>query len=190
LIKTKNRAIFKETRQSHYMSKRRVSIMKIAVSSQGKNLESSLDPRFGRCAYFLIAETDDMSFEAFNNENMSLGGGAGIQSAQFVASKGVKAILTGYCGPNAARTLSAAGVELYVGQTGTVKETIEKYLKNELNATNEANVADHFGMEGPSPTPDTQSPGFGGGRGMGGGRCRGGMGRGMGRGRFGGGRGR
>ena len=172
--------------------------MKIAVSSQGKDLESLLDPRFGRCAYFLIVETDDMSFEAFNNENMSMGGGAGIQSAQFVASKGVKAILTGYCGPNATRTLSAAGVELYVDQTGTVKEIIEKYLRNELKATAEANVTDHFGMNGPSPTPDAQSPGFGGGRGVGGGRCRGGMGRGMGggmgggigRGRFGGGRGR
>ena len=46
--------------------------MKIAVSSQGKNLESPLDPRFGRCAYFLIVETDDMSFEAVHNENMSL----------------------------------------------------------------------------------------------------------------------
>jgi predicted Fe-Mo cluster-binding NifX family protein len=171
--------------------------MKIAVSSQGKDLESPLDPRFGRCAYFLIVETDDMSFEALNNQNMSLGGGAGIQSAQFVASKGVQAILTGYCGPNAARTLSAAGVELYVGQTGTVKKAIEKYLSHELKATTEANVADHFGMDGPGLTADTQSAGGGGGRGMvggmGGGMGRGicrGMGRGMGRGRGGGGRGR
>jgi predicted Fe-Mo cluster-binding NifX family protein len=155
--------------------------MKIAVSSQGKNLESPLDPRFGRCAYFLIVETDDMSFEAFNNENMSLGGGAGIQSAQFVASKGVKAILTGYCGPNATRTLSAAGVELYVGQTGTVKETIEKYLRNELKATTEANVADHFGMNGTGLTVDTPSPGSGGGSGMGRGRGRGRGGSGRGR---------
>lgn len=50
--------------------------MKIAVSSNGKNLDSQIDPRFGRCAYFLIVETDDMNFEAFKNDNLALAGGA------------------------------------------------------------------------------------------------------------------
>ncbi|MBW1769080.1 MAG: NifB/NifX family molybdenum-iron cluster-binding protein [Deltaproteobacteria bacterium] len=158
--------------------------MKLAVSSQGKNIESPVDPRFGRCAYFLIVETDDLRFEAVDNENRSLGGGAGIQSAQFVASKGAKAILTGFCGPNAVRTLSAAGIELYVVQRGTVKEAVEKYIKGELKPSEEANVADHFGLGRAGSRADTQTMGFGGrvmgmGRGMGLGRG-GGRGRGMG----------
>lgn len=33
--------------------------MKVAISSNGKNLESLIDPRFGRCPYFLFVETDD-----------------------------------------------------------------------------------------------------------------------------------
>jgi predicted Fe-Mo cluster-binding NifX family protein len=159
-------------------------IMKLAVSSQGKNIESPVDPRFGRCAYFLIVETDDLRFEAFDNENRSLGGGAGIQSAQLVASKGAKVILTGFCGPNAVRTLSAAGIELYVVQRGTVKEAVEKYIKGELKPSEEANVADHFGLGRAGSRADTQTMGFGGrvmgmGRGMGLGRG-GGRGRGMG----------
>jgi len=154
--------------------------MKLAVSSQGKNIESPVDPRFGRCAYFLIVETDDLRFEAFDNENRALGGGAGIQSAQFVASKGAKVILTGFCGPNAVRTLSAAGIELYVVQRGTVKEAVEKYIKGELKPSEEANVADHFGLGRAGSRADTQTVGFG-GRGMGMGRGRGGgRGRGMG----------
>ena len=158
--------------------------MKLAVSSQGKNIESPVDPRFGRCAYFLIVETDDLRFEAFDNENRSLGGGAGIQSAQFVASKGAKAILTGFCGPKAVRTLSAAGIELYVVQRGTVKEAVEKFIKGELKPSEEANVADHFGLGRAGSRADTQTMGFGGrvmgmGRGMGLGRG-GGRGRGMG----------
>ena len=64
--------------------------MKIAISSSGKDLSSQLDPRFGRCRYFLIIETDTMDFEVFNNDNAGLGGGAGIQSAQFIAAKGAK----------------------------------------------------------------------------------------------------
>jgi len=68
--------------------------MKIAVSSTGTDLNSEIDPRFGRCAYFIIVNTDDMSFEAIENESMSLGGGAGIQSGQFIASTGAKVLIT------------------------------------------------------------------------------------------------
>ncbi|MFZ7110245.1 MAG: NifB/NifX family molybdenum-iron cluster-binding protein [Desulfatiglandales bacterium] len=144
--------------------------MKVAVSASGADLDAQVDPRFGRCAYFLIVETDDMSFEAINNESMGLGGGAGISAAQGVASKGAKAVITGNCGPNAVNTLAAAGIQLYVGQSGSVREAVERFRNNQLSATTEANVADHFGMGG------------GGGRGMGGGGGRG-MGGGGGRGR-------
>ncbi len=138
--------------------------MKIAVSSSGNDLDSQVDPRFGRCAYFVIVETADMSYEAFDNENISLGGGAGIQSSQFVASKDVKAVITGNCGPNAVQTLSVSQVEIFVGHSGTVREVIEKYMKGNIKSTSTPNVADHYGM--------------GGGAGMGRG-----MGRGMGKGR-------
>ena len=143
--------------------------MKIAVSSSGNTLDSQIDPRFGRCVYFLIVDTDDMNFEAFDNESLALGGGAGIQAAQFVASKGAKAILTGNVGPNAVKTLGAAGVEIFVGQNGTVREALERYNRGDLQSTGAPNVADHHGMGG----------GGGGGRGMGGGGGRG-MGGGMG----------
>ena len=159
--------------------------MKIAISSSGKDLDSPIDPRFGRCAYFLIVETDDMSFEVFDNENSALGGGAGIQSAQFVAAKGVKGVITGNCGPNAVRTLSAAGIILFVGQSGTVREAIERHKNSELRSTNGPNVSDHYGMGGTGPVRDLQGQGFGRGMGMGGGRGCGrgrGGGRGMGRG--------
>ena len=138
--------------------------MKIAVSSSGRDLDSQVDPRFGRCAYFIIVETDDMSFEAFDNENMALGGGAGIQSAQFVASKGARAVITGNCGPNAVQTLSVSRIDVFVGNSGTVRAVIEKYTRGDIKSSSTANVADHYGM--------------GGGAGMGRG-----MGRGMGKGR-------
>jgi predicted Fe-Mo cluster-binding NifX family protein len=122
--------------------------MKVVVSSTGKDLDSEIDPRFGRCAYFIVADTDTMSYEAFDNGNLALGGGAGIQSAQFVASKGAKVAITGNCGPNALRTLAAAGVEVIVGQSGSVRRVVEDYKAGRLKTTTEANVADHYGMGG------------------------------------------
>lgn len=163
--------------------------MKIAVSASGNNLDAAIDPRFGRCAYFVLVNTDDMSFEAFDNENIALGGGAGIQSAQFVASQGAGIVITGNVGPNAVRTLSAAGVEVIVGQTGTVRQAIEDYKKGKLASSREANVADHYGMQGGSAPGPAGGMGMGRGGGMGMGRGGGmGMGRGggMGMGRGGG----
>ena len=163
--------------------------MRVAVSSSGKDLDSQIDPRFGRCAYFLIVETDNMSFEVFENENIALGGGAGIQSAQFVASMGAKAVLTGNCGPNAVDTLAAARVELFTGQSGMIREAIEKYKKAELRPSTEANVTAHYGTAEEGSMSGSQTRAFGGrmgtGRGRGGDRGLGrgmGMGRGMGRG--------
>ena len=141
--------------------------MKIAVSSNGSDLDSQIDPRFGRCAYFIILETEDMSFEVFDNENLALGGGAGIQSAQFVASKGAKAIITGNCGPNAVQTLSVSKIEVFVGHSGTVREVIEKYMKGNIKSTSTPNVADHYGMEGGAGMGRGMSRGLGMGRGEG-----------------------
>ncbi len=149
--------------------------MKVAVSSSGKNLDSQIDPRFGRCAYFIIVNTDDMIFEAFDNEAIALGGGAGIQSSQFVASKGVGAIITGNVGPNAVQTLSAAGVEIFMGQTGSVREAVEKYRKGDIKPQGSSKVGDYYGMGGGA---SGISRGMGIGRSMGRGM---GMGKGMGR---------
>ena len=137
--------------------------MKIAVSSTGTDLNSEIDPRFGRCAYFIIVNTDDMSFEAIENESMSLGGGAGIQSGQFIASTGAKVLITGNVGPNASRTLNAAGLDVIVGVSGPVREVIERHKKGELSPTRQASVPDHFGMGGGQGS----YPGRGMGRGMG-----------------------
>ena len=82
--------------------------MKVVVTTEGPDLDSRVDPRFGRCACFLFVEIDDLSFEAVENPNMALGGGAGIQSAQLGSEKGAEVVITGNVGPNAYRTLEAA----------------------------------------------------------------------------------
>jgi len=149
--------------------------MKIAVSAAGNTLEAPVDPRFGRCANFLIVDTENMTFEAFGNDAGTLGGGAGIQAAQFVASKGVSGVVTGNVGPNAMRTLSAAGVNVYTGATGSVADAVKAFNEGKLAGATGATVADHYGMQG-------GGMGGGMGRGMGGGMGRG-MGGGMGGGR-------
>jgi predicted Fe-Mo cluster-binding NifX family protein len=122
--------------------------MRICITSEGGNLDSKVDPRFGRCQYFIIADTDTLEFEAVRNPNIESMGGAGIQSAQLVASKQIKAVVTGNVGPNAFQTLQAAGIEVFTGASGTVKEAIEKYKKGEFKAASSPSVGSKSGMPG------------------------------------------
>jgi len=140
--------------------------IKGAVSSNGENLNAQLDSRFGRCAVFLVVNPDDMSFEVLNNESAVQGGGAGIKAAQFLASQGVAVGITGNCGPNAVQPLSAAGIELFGEQVGTVRDVVEYFKNGNLQPTGEATVDSHFGMNAATGS----GRGGGMGRGMGGGR--------------------
>jgi len=122
--------------------------MKIAITAKENNIESDVDPRFGRCSYFLIVDTENMKFEPISNESAMSQGGAGIRAAQNIAKTGVKIVITGNMGPNAYQTLSAAGIKVYIGANGTIKEAIEKFNKGELKETENANVGSHSGMRG------------------------------------------
>lgn len=145
--------------------------MKIAISATGPSLDAEVDPRFGRCPYFIIIDPDTMQFEAMDNSSAMAAGGAGISTAQMIASKGVEVVLTGNCGPNAYQVLAASGLQVITGASGKISDAIQAYKSGQLQATSQANVASHFGMGAGTGF------GTGMGRGMGTGR---GMGRGMG----------
>ena len=122
--------------------------MKICVTATAKTLDAQIDPRFGRCSYFILVDSETMQFEAIQNVAAGASGGAGIQAAQTIANKGVKLLITGNVGPNAFGALSAAGIEAVTGASGTVREALEKFKRGELNKTGAPTVGDHFGMGG------------------------------------------
>jgi predicted Fe-Mo cluster-binding NifX family protein len=148
--------------------------MKICVTATAGDLNAQVDPRFGRSQYFVIVDSDTMSFEAMVNEAMNAPGGAGIQAAQAMVNKGVNVVVSGNMGPNAFQVLSTADVKIATGAYGTVKEAVEMYKSGKLNEAGGSTVAAHAGMGATAP-----GGGFGMGTGMGGGRG-GGRGRGIG----------
>lgn len=122
--------------------------MKICITSKGSSLESEVDPRFGRCSFFVLVDPESMSFESLSNEMGETSTGAGIQAAQLMAGKKVDAVVTGHCGPNAFRTLEAAGIEVYTGASGSVKDALEHYRGGKLESSKGPSVGSHFGMKG------------------------------------------
>jgi len=114
---------------------------KVIVTSTGKDLDATIDPRFGRAAMLIVYDLDTDELEAVNNgENANLPQGAGIQAAALCAELGAKCVLTGRCGPKAFQALQAAGIDVAVGLRGSVRDAIAKYRRGELSFASGPNV--------------------------------------------------
>ena len=119
--------------------------MKIAVTSKGTDLDSEVDPRFGRASYILIVNSETFDFEVLDNKaNVNALKGAGIQAASMVSDKGAEVLLTGFCGPNAFKTLKAAKIGVADNADGSVRDAVKAYLDGKLPLSDQANVEGHW----------------------------------------------
>ena len=120
--------------------------MKLAISAEGNSIEARVDARFGRCEYFAITSEDKEQWEFISNPGVSAGVGAGIHTAQELVNRKVECVLTGRIGPNAMAVLQAAGIKVYTGASGTVREAFEQYNNGLLALSTTANAIPHEGM--------------------------------------------
>ncbi len=119
--------------------------MKFAVTSQGPDRESLVDPRFGRARYFRVTDTETGQQTVVDNASrVDAVQGAGIQAAQALASLGVQALVTGHVGPKAWATLQAARIEVYGVDGGTVAQAMEAFMARKLAPLSGANVEGHW----------------------------------------------
>lgn len=138
--------------------------MRIAVTASQPSLDGQVDPRFGRCAYYVIVDVDTLGSEALPNPYALAMGGAGIQSAQLIASRGIEIVVSGNYGPNAVQTLNTVGVRALGGiMGGSVRQAVEQFKRGALQPVSQPTVGPYFGLDG-APGP---------GRGMGPGGRRG-----------------
>ena len=119
--------------------------MKIAISSTGKDLNSTVDPRFGRARFYIVINTETDAFSAHDNtQNLNALQGAGIQSAKNISDLGVQAVISGNMGPKAFSTLHAAGIDIFTGASGTVQDALDAFKDGSLHKSEKANVEGHW----------------------------------------------
>lgn len=107
--------------------------MKIAISSSGDSLAAHTHGLFGRCDYFVIADTETGEASAIKNDSAEAATGAGTACAQALFNHGVQAVISGKVGPNAYEVLKAAGVGIFLAPPGiTVQEALEKFKAGSL----------------------------------------------------------
>jgi predicted Fe-Mo cluster-binding NifX family protein len=124
----------------------------IAIPSSNKGgLNEIFDPRFGRCesiTFITIEGKEIKEVKAVENPAAAAMGGAGIKATEVIGNNGASTVIVGHLGPNAAQSLNTLKVEILQqsNMNATVKETLESYLKGNLNPISEANVSPHYGM--------------------------------------------
>lgn len=108
--------------------------MKICFSSAGKDLESKVDQRFGRCPYLVfIDDKEGKIIETIENKGPKAMSGAGISAAQIVVDQDIGTLVTGNIGPNAFNVLNAAGVKIYVASPDlTIKQALDLFNQDKL----------------------------------------------------------
>jgi predicted Fe-Mo cluster-binding NifX family protein len=118
--------------------------MKILVSAVSPDLDSPIDPRFGRAAYFIVVDTNTWDWQAHPNPATEASGGAGTQAAQYVANYGLRVVVSGDFGPNACNALHAAGIGMYLlGPSQTVRQAVENYKAGQLTPVGAPTGAGH-----------------------------------------------
>jgi predicted Fe-Mo cluster-binding NifX family protein len=108
--------------------------MKIAISSREQELQSAVDPHFAQASQFILYDMETESCEIVTNEQrLNALQGAGTEAAEAISRHGGQVLITGYCGPEAMKTLAAAGIEIVLGADGlTVSQALEKYKSGKL----------------------------------------------------------
>ncbi len=119
--------------------------MKLAISTQGSEPDSPVDPRFGRAQFFRIVDTETGQQLTVNNaDGANAAQGAGTLAGQKLARLGVQAVLTGHVGPKAWSALQAANIRVYAVNGGTAEEAVRAFLDGRLHALSHADLRGHW----------------------------------------------
>ena len=131
--------------------------MRLAITSTGKDLTSEVDPRFGRAAYFILIDMDEISnidnldklneikYKLIDNmQNLDISQGAGIQAGKTIVDNKVDVVITGNCGPKAFKVLNSAGIKTILNAKGQIRDVILKFKKGELQTSQNPNVNGHW----------------------------------------------
>ena len=119
--------------------------MKVAVASQGSDVNDHVASRFGRTCYLVIVDAASGEFTVHENSGkLKTAHTAGMQTAGAVVSLGVDAVITGGIGPKAFATVRAGNVAVYTVAPETVADAIEKFKAGRLQPSHEANMREHW----------------------------------------------
>ena len=101
--------------------------MKIVITSEGSDKNSTFDLRFGRAAFFCVYDDTSGDLDFIKNEYADAQGGAGTRASEKMIELGVKKVISGDFGPKAKDILERFKVQMVIipGDNKKIVEIIE-----------------------------------------------------------------
>ena len=88
--------------------------MKVAIASTGNTLDSNIDSSFGRCAWFIIIDTENGAMEFIPNINRDIEEHAGRNAVELVSTRNVSMIVSGEFGIKIKPMLDSMHIQMVV----------------------------------------------------------------------------
>lgn len=103
--------------------------MKVLIAvKENAGLDSGLDSRFGRAAYFLVYDTNGEKIVSVDeNKFKDEDSGVGVKTGGLVIEKGCGAVIGPQTGPKLADILRQAGIKMIADTEGTVRDVLQRY---------------------------------------------------------------
>lgn len=123
--------------------------MKVAISAEGKDMDSQVSSVFGRCHHFILVEFEEgevVDSDFLENSAAAQSSGAGTAAAQLIGDQDVDVLVLGAVGPKAYSALKQWDIEVYEGESGTVSENLDKLSSGKLTKVESPTAPAHRGM--------------------------------------------
>lgn len=118
--------------------------MKMAIPTEGKRgLEESIAYHFGRCETYTILDENGKLLEIIDNTSEHMGG-EGLPP-ELLKKHGVDVLVCQGLGPRAVDICGQFGIEVYVGEAGSVKEMFDLWKAGKLKKATMEDVCEEHG---------------------------------------------
>ena len=104
----------------------------VAVAANGPNLNSPVHHQFGSAPYFILYDQTQNAYQSIGNPNFNDGTGRALQTAQFLADKGVQNVIVGNVSTHGFTSLKNLHMNVYTGATGTASTILDFYNQGKL----------------------------------------------------------
>jgi len=106
----------------------------LAISTNGKDLDANVEPRFGRALFFILVDPTTEEWETVDNPAniQALHGVGSLTAKNLIKGRVVETVVTGHCGPQAFEELTGAGVQVFFNARGTVRQALTGWRRGEL----------------------------------------------------------
>jgi predicted Fe-Mo cluster-binding NifX family protein len=105
--------------------------MKVMLATKGPNMDSEIDDRFARAAYFLIYDDETKHLDVIENI-VDVSHGAGPKAVQIAIDNACCCLMSAIPGENAIKAIKAAGIEVYEAVGLSASVAIDKLKANQL----------------------------------------------------------